>query len=42
MLRGGFLIMLLCTLGSHLLQNTLAGKIVIRPGKGTIRAGQDF
>ena len=37
--RGGFLSMLLGTLGASLLGNMLAGKGVVRAGKGTIRAG---
>ena len=34
--------MLLRTLTASLLGNMLAGKRVIRAGKGEIRAGQDF
>ena len=34
--------MLLGTLGASLLGNLVATKDVIRAGKGTIRAGQDF
>ena len=37
--KGGFLSMLLGTLGTSLLGNMLAGKGVIRAGEGTIRAG---
>ena len=37
--KGGFLSMLLGTLGASLLGNMLAGKGVIRAGEGTIRAG---
>ena len=37
--RGGFLSMLLGTLGASLLGDTLSGKGVIRAGEGTIRAG---
>ena len=37
--KGGFLSMLLGTLGASLLRNLLAGKGVIRVGEGTIRAG---
>ena len=33
--------MLLGTLGPSLLINLLTGKSAIRPGEGTIRAGQD-
>ena len=40
--KGGFLSMLLETLGASLLGNPLTGKGTIRAGKGTIRAGQDF
>ena len=48
--RGGFLALLLCTLGASLLGNLLTGKGVkqskipgqgvIRAGEGTIRAGE--
>ena len=38
----GFLGMLTRTLTASLLGNMLAGKRVIRAGKGEIRAGQDF
>ena len=37
--RGGFLGMLLGTLGASLLDDILSGKGVIRAGEGTIRAG---
>ena len=37
--KGGFLSMLLGTLGASLLGNMLAGRGVIRAGEGTIRAG---
>ena len=37
--RGGFLSMLLNTLGASLLGDILSGKGVIRAGEGTIRAG---
>ena len=40
--KGGFLSMLLGTLGASLLGNLLTGKGTIRAGEGTIRAGQDF
>ena len=40
--KGGFLSMLLGTLGACLLGNLLAGKSTIRAGEGTIRAGQGF
>ena len=41
--KGGFLSMLLGTLGATLLGNLLTtGKGIIRAGDGTIRAGQDF
>ena len=40
--KGGFLGMLLGTLGSSLLGNMLTGKGTIRAGEGTVRAGQDF
>ena len=40
--KGGFLGMLLGTLGASLLGNMLAGKGLIRAGEGVIRAGQDF
>ena len=38
--KGGFLRMLLGTLGSSLLVNLLAGKGTFRAGKGTIRASE--
>ena len=38
----GFIRMLLGTLGASLLVNQLTGKEVIRAGKGTIIAGQNF
>ena len=38
--KGGFLGMLLGTLGASLLGNLLTGKGTIRAGKGTIRAGE--
>ena len=37
--RGGFLSILLGTLGASLLGDILSGKGVIRAGEGTIRAG---
>ena len=37
--KGGFLSILLGTLGASLLGNVLAGKDVIRAGEGKIRAG---
>ena len=37
--RGGFLSMLLGTLGASLLDDILSGKGVIKAGEGTIRAG---
>ena len=37
--RGGFISMLLGTLGASLLGDILSGKCVIRAGEGTIRAG---
>ena len=40
--KGGFLGMLLGTLGASLLGNMLAGKGVIRAGEGIIRAGENF
>ena len=40
--KGGFLGMLLGTLGASLLRNLLTGKGTIRAGKGTIRAGEIF
>ena len=38
-LRGGFLSMLLGTLGASLLGNILAGKGINRAGEGIVRAG---
>ena len=38
--RGGFLSMLLGTLGASLLGNLLAGKGMMRAGKGIVRAGE--
>ena len=40
--EGGFLGMLLGTLGATLLGNLLTVKGTIRAGEGTVRAGQDF
>ena len=40
--NGGFLGMLLGTLGASLLGNLLTGKGTIRAGEDTVRAGQDF
>ena len=40
--KGGFLSMLLGTLGASLLVNLLTGKGIIKAGEGTITAGQDF
>ena len=40
--KGRFFSMLLGTLVATILGNALAGKGVIRAGKGTITAGQDF
>ena len=37
--RGGFLNMLLGTLGASLLDDIFSGKGIIRAGEGTIRAG---
>ena len=37
--KGGFLSMLLGTLGASLLGNILAGKGINRAGKGSVRAG---
>ena len=39
--KGGFLSMLLGTLGASLLGNLIAVKGTIRAGKGTIRTGED-
>ena len=38
--KGGFLSMLLSTLGASLLGNLLTGKGTVRAGEGTIRAGE--
>ena len=38
--KGGFLSMLLGTLGASLLGNLLAGKGIHRAGEGIVRAGQ--
>ena len=40
--KGGFLGMLLSTLGASLLGNLLTGKDTIKSSKGTVRAGQNF
>ena len=40
--NGGFLGMLLGTLGASLLGNLLTGKNIVRAGEGTIRAGENF
>ena len=40
--KGGFLGMLLGTLGANLLGNLLTNKNIIRAGERTFRAGQDF
>ena len=40
--KGGFLSMLLGTLGASLLGYILAGKGTIIAGEGTVRVGQDF
>ena len=40
--KGGFLGMLLSTLGASLLGNLLTGKGTVRAGEGTIRTGQEF
>ena len=40
--KGGFISMLLGTLGSSLLGNLLTGKGTIRADEGNVRAGQDF
>ena len=37
--KGGFLSVLLGTLGANILGNMLAGKGVIRAGEGTVRVG---
>ena len=38
--RGGFLSMLLGTLGASLLGNLLTGKVIMRAGEGIVRAGE--
>ena len=38
--RGGFLSMLLGTLGARLLSNLLTGKGIMRTGEGIVRAGE--
>ena len=40
--EGGFLSMLLGTLGASLFGNLSVGKEVIRPSEGTFRASQEF
>ena len=40
--KGGFLGMLLGTLGASLLGNLLTGKGTVRAGEGIVTAGQDF
>ena len=40
--NGGFLSMLLCTLGASLLGNLLTGKGVMKVCEGTIIVGQDY
>ena len=40
--KGGFLGMLIGTLGASLLGNLLTGKGTIRVGEGTNRAGENF
>ena len=40
--KGGFLSMLLGTLGASLLGKLLTGKCTIRADEGTIRAGENF
>ena len=40
--NGGFLSMLLSTLGASLLGNLVTGKGTIRAGEGTIRTGGNF
>ena len=37
--KGGFLSMLLSTLGASLLENLLTGRGFVRAGEGTMRAG---
>ena len=39
--KGGFVAMLLCTLGISLLENLLTCKGKIEAGEGTFRAGKD-
>ena len=39
--KGGFLSMLLDTLGASLLGNLLSGKGIVRGGEGIVRAGYD-
>ena len=39
---GGFLPMLLGTLGASLLGSLLSGKGIIRAGEGIVRAGENF
>ena len=41
-LKGGFVSMLLGTLGANLLRNLLTGKSKIKAGEGTISVGQNF
>ena len=40
--KGGFLSMLLGTLGASLLENLLSGKGTLRAGEGIVRAGYGF
>ena len=40
--NGGFLGMLLGTLGASLLENLLTGKGIIKADKGSIRVGENF
>ena len=40
--KGGFLSMLLGTLGASLLGNLLSGKGTVRAGEGIVRAGYGF
>ena len=40
--KGGFLRMLLGTLGASFLGNILTGKVTIKAGEGTVRGGQGF
>ena len=40
--KGGFLGMLIGTLGASLLGNLLTGKGTITEGEGTVRAGKNF